>query len=111
VLLNHFKTSIMNSKTGTMQNKRLVVILLSATFILLIPFTAMQFTGEVNWTQSDFIAAGALLFGTGLVCELVLRNVKQALYRLIAIGVILAAFFLTWLELAVGIFGTPLAGS
>lgn len=95
----------------TTQNKRLTGIVLAVAFILLIPLAAMQFTDEVAWTLSDFVAAGVLLSGTGLLCELVLRQVKKETDRIVMIGVVLAALFLIWAELAVGIFGTPFAGS
>lgn len=93
------------------QNKRLIAIVLTAAFLLLVPFIAMQFTDEVNWTLSDFIVAGILLFGTGLTCELVMRKVKKIEYRIAICAAILAALLLIWIELAVGIFGTPFAGS
>ncbi len=92
-------------------NKRLIGILLTATFILLIPFTAMQFTREVNWTLSDFAVAGILLFGIGLLCEFVLRKVNNLKYRIVLLIALSAALVLIWLELAVGIFGSPIAGS
>jgi hypothetical protein len=95
----------------TTQNKRLVGIMLTEAILLLIPFAAMQFTNEVKWTARDFVAAGILLFGTGLFCEFALRTVKKIEYRIAACAVILAALVLVWLELAVGVFGTPLAGS
>lgn len=94
-----------------MKNKRLRIILIIATIILFIPFIAMQFTNEVNWNLSDFVIAGLLLFGTGLLVELVLRKAKKLNYRIIAIIVIAIVFLLTWAELAVGIFGTPFAGN
>ena len=93
------------------QNKRLAGIVLTVAFLLLIPFVAMQFTSEVNWSLSDFIIAGVLLLGTGLLIELVLRVVRKPLHRLLLCGIILLALFLIWAELAVGIFGTPFAGS
>jgi peptidoglycan/LPS O-acetylase OafA/YrhL len=93
------------------QNKRLVGIVLTVALLLLIPFIAMQFTNEVNWTLFDFMVAGVLLLGTGLLCELVIRKVKNIKYRLAICGVILIALLLIWIELAVGIFGTPFAGS
>ncbi len=95
----------------TMQNKRLIGILLSAAMLLLIPLVAMQFTNEVSWTLFDFIVMGVLLFGTGLLCELVLRKVKNTRSRILICGIVLPAFFLIWVELAVGIFGSPFAGS
>ena len=93
------------------QNKRLTGILLTVAFILLIPLIAMQFTEEVNWTLLDFVVMGILLLGTGLVSELVLRNVKKFERRFFFIAGILVALFLIWAELAVGIFGSPFAGS
>jgi hypothetical protein len=93
------------------QNKRLIGIVLTVAFLLLIPLLAMQFTDEVNWTLSDFVIMGILLLGTGLMCELVLRNIKNFERRFILIAIILVVLFLIWAELAVGIFGTPFAGS
>ena len=92
------------------QNKRLAGILITAAVLLLIPFIAMQFTTEVNWSGADFMLMGVLLLGTGLLCELVLRKVKKTEHRLIICGAVLFAFLLIWAELAVGIFGTPFAG-
>ena len=95
----------------TTENKRLTGIMLVVTTLLLVPFVAMQFTNEVSWTLFDFVVAGVLLFGTGLLCELVMRKVKKVEYRIAICAVLLAALLLVWVELAVGIFGTPLAGS
>ena len=36
----------------------------------------MQFTNEVNWTLFDFVVAGILLLGTGLIFNLVVRKIK-----------------------------------
>jgi hypothetical protein len=93
------------------QNKRLAGIVLTIAIMLLIPFIAMQFTNEVNWSVSDFMVAGVLLLGTGLLCELVMRKVKNIKTRLAICGVILFALLIIWIELAVGIFGSPFAGS
>lgn len=94
-----------------MKNKRLIAILSSVLILLLIPFVAMQFTNEVKWNFADFIIMGILLVATGLICELVLRLVKSLTNRIIICGIVLFALFLVWAELAVGIFGTPFAGS
>lgn len=93
------------------QNKRLFGILLTVAFILSIPLVAMQFTSEVDWSLSDFIVMGILLTTTGLGCELVIRKVKRPENRFLIIVAMLALLFLIWAELAVGIFGTPFAGS
>jgi peptidoglycan/LPS O-acetylase OafA/YrhL len=94
-----------------MKNRRLIIILSIAAILLLIPFVAMQFTNEVDWEISDFITMAFLLFGTGLLCELGMRKVKSIKHRIVVCGAILFAFFLVWAELAVGVFGTPFAGS
>lgn len=87
-----------------MQNKRLVIIVLIVALLLLIPLIAMQFTGEVNWALFDFIAAGVLLLGTGLMLDLVMRKVKKKPVRIALFGVVMAILLLIWAELAVGIF-------
>lgn len=90
---------------------RIRIMLVSIALILSIPLIAMQFTKEVSWTVSDFLTAAVLLLGTGLAIELVIRHVKTSLSRTILLVIILLLLFLTWAELAVGIFGTPFAGS
>lgn len=94
-----------------MQNKRLIGIVLTVVLLLLIPLAAMQVTEEVKWSLFDFIVMGILLLGTGLLCELVMRKVKNIKHRLAICGALLLVLFLIWAELAVGIFGTPFAGS
>jgi hypothetical protein len=94
-----------------MKTKRLTFILLAATLLLLLPLIGMQFSQEVNWDLFDFIVAAILLYGTGLIIELVLRKVKDNQKRLIICAIILGALFLVWAELAVGVFGSPFAGS
>jgi peptidoglycan/LPS O-acetylase OafA/YrhL len=94
-----------------MQNKRLKIILLIISLMLLTPIIAMQFTSEVDWKPFDFIVAGVLLFGTGLLCELVLRKVKKTSHRIIICAALLILLLLIWIELAVGLFGTPFGGN
>ncbi len=94
-----------------MQNKRLIGIVLTVALLLLIPLIAMQFTDEVNWTLFDFVVMGILLLGTGLMCELVLRRVKKIGHKVAICGALLLALLIIWAELAVGVFGTPFAGS
>ena len=91
-------------------NKRLIVIMLMAAFLLLIPLIAMQFTAEVDWTLSDFIVAGVMLLGTGLMCELVMRNIHDIKLRIAICAALLVVLVLIWAELAVGIFGTSFGG-
>lgn len=88
--------------------KRLLYIFSFIIFLLLIPFIAMQFSDQVNWTASDFLIMGFLLLGFGLLIDLVLRKVKTKSSRAYLVIGIVVLFLLVWAELAVGIFGTPL---
>ncbi|MFZ1320335.1 MAG: hypothetical protein WAT71_02140 [Ignavibacteria bacterium] len=64
-----------------LKNKELIIILITNIFLLLIPFIAMQFTNEVNWTLIDFTIASALLISFGLICDLILKKIKNINYR------------------------------
>ncbi len=79
--------------------------------LLSIPWIAMQFTPEVNWTPGDFTVMALLLLGLGFSVDLVLRKVSAPKGRMLFGLLILAIFLLIWAELAVGILGTPFAGS
>jgi len=94
-----------------MKNKRLIFIFATVAVLLCIPLVAMQFDLGVNWDMTDFLVMGVLLTGTGLLCELALRLVKSTKTRLLICGIVIMAFLLIWIELAVGIFNSPFAGS
>ena len=85
----------------------MIKILPIVGLLLLIPLIAMQLTNEVNWSFFDFIIMGALLTITGLLIGIVIKKDKYYKYREIFIVIM---FLLIWVELAVGLFGTPFAG-
>lgn len=111
IIGNIFHLINKNATTMTTQHKRLVSILISAGTLLLIPFIAMRFTNDVKWTLLDFLVAGILFFGTGFILEFILRKIKDIRYRIIFSVILFVLLFLIWAELAVGVFGTPFAGS
>ncbi|MCW5910753.1 MAG: hypothetical protein KIT62_06750 [Cyclobacteriaceae bacterium] len=80
--------------------------------ILSVPFVAMQFTNEVNWSVSDFVIMGILVFSTMLAYVLISRYAPGFIYRA-AIGLAIGATFLmVWANLAVGLIGSgPHAGN
>ena len=94
-----------------MKEKRLISIVTAVGILLLIPLVAMQFTDEVNWNLFDFLIMGALLLATGFVIEIILRKVRKTSQRIALCGITLLILALIWIELAVGIFGSPIAGS
>ena len=95
-----------------MKNIRLIIILSTAAILLLIPFAAMKLGVDgVDWKANDFIAAAVMLFGSGIAIEIALRVVKRFEYRIAACVAILLVLAIVWAELAVGLLGTPFAGS
>ncbi|MEQ1763695.1 MAG: hypothetical protein ABL984_11165 [Pyrinomonadaceae bacterium] len=95
----------------TTPNKRLLGIIIAVGVLLLIPFVATKLGTGANWSAFDFIAAGVLLLGTGLAIEVALRLITKWEYRIAACAGILAILALLWIEIAVGLFGSPIAGS
>ncbi len=79
-----------------MKNTRLIIILSAALSLLLIPFVAMKFTGDVNWTAIDFITMGLMLLCTGIGIEVALRIVKVTRMRAAAVVGVLFAFVMVW---------------
>ncbi|MBZ2207872.1 hypothetical protein [Massilia soli] len=91
--------------------KKLGLVALTTAAILLVPFIAMQFDSGVNWDLFDFVIAGMLMAGIGLAYVLSTMKLRNTRTRLIAFAVCAAVLLLVWVELAVGLIGTPFAGS
>ena len=84
---------------------------LVAELVLLVPLIVMQFTDEVDWGPADFMIVSVLLAGIGVAFYLLVNGIKQSPRRAV-LGVLLAlTILLMWAELAVGVFGSPVAGS
>lgn len=90
--------------------KKLLKILIGTIIILLVPVLAMQFTDSVQWDLRDFVIIGTLLFSAGTLYELITSRIDPKYRNLVAI-ILLAVVLLIWGELAVGIVGSPIAGS
>lgn len=94
-----------------MNRSNVIKSVVAAELVLLIPLIAMMFTDEVDWNVADFIVVGVLLAGVGFAYQLIINGIKTN-SRLAMVGIMLAgAMVLIWLELAVGVFGSPFAGS
>lgn len=91
--------------------KKLGLVVLVTAGVLLVPFIAMQFDSGVQWDAFDFVVAGMLMAGLGLAYVLSTMKVSNPRSRLIAFAVFAAVLLLVWVELAVGLVGTPFAGS
>ena len=76
--------------------KRLIIILVAAESLLLIPFVAMKFSGEVNWTATDFMTMGVMLLCTGIGIEVALRFFQVTWAKAAAVAAVLFAFVMVW---------------
>jgi hypothetical protein len=101
----------LNRTSGTRGAWR--VLMWSGLAVLLaLPALAMSLGAEgVGWSASDFVVMGILLALVGVALETMVRLTRSRRARLFGIGGIAVLFLLVWAELAVGIVGTPFAGS
>jgi len=92
-------------------NKVQKIILIIILVLLCIPLIEMMDgNSQVNWSIFDFIIAFIILAAAGFSIEWIFRKIQNKRNK-IALGfVILLLFILLWGELAVGIFGSPIAG-
>lgn len=91
--------------------KKLAFSPFSLLLLLLIPLTAMKFTPEVNWSFFDFVIMGILLLAVGFSIRFFRSKKSLYKYPILMITAIIVLFFIIWVELAVGLFGSPFAGS
>ena len=71
----------------------------------------MTITDEINWNPIDFIIMGSLLILLSIGINFASNRAKNLKNRVLYIGILVIIFMLIWAELAVGLFGTPFAGS
>lgn len=80
--------------------------------LLTLPALAMRLGAEgVDWSPLDFALMGTMLLMLGLATEAAVRVLATWRARFVAIGAALSMFVAIWAELAVGVFGTPFAGT
>ena len=65
----------------------------------------------MNWDVFDFAAAATIIGILVLAIRFITRSIQQPKTRWVLIGITIVLIAMLWAELAVGIFGSPLAGS
>jgi hypothetical protein len=75
----------------------------TAVLLIVLPFSAMEFTREVRWNVGDFLVLAALLALFGLPLELVARLGAGRFYAGALALALAGAFLISWVNLAVGI--------
>lgn len=91
--------------------KQVLKLILGLESILLVPMLVQLFLKAVQWSLFDYIVMGVLLLGLALGITLVYKMRTNKNKRRILLLVVLILFFILWAELAVGLFGSPLAGN
>jgi len=93
------------------QNKPLLYWPAIATVVLLaVPLIGGFISDQVNWTVADFLIGGALIFVVSSVEMLLWRSLPRK-GRWPVMLFLMLLFVILWAEMAVGIFGSPMAGS
>jgi len=80
--------------------------------VLLVPAVWMQFSDDADWGVFDFVFAGLLVAGSGVLLELAARKPRAVAYRAAAVAVGVAAIVLGEADAAPGLvlFGCLLIG-
>ena len=91
-------------------NLTLTKSVLSPLSLLLIPLFGNIFSNQVNWSLFDFIIMGLLFGMLGIIIHCILEKVSNKIFRIVPIIFVLITFLMIWAELAVGIFGSLIAG-
>ena len=94
-----------------MKNHPILIGVIIIILLLSIPLITMQFNNNVIWSVADFILAGIIIFSVTQLILVLLKTTKHPKIKVILVTLIIVLFLLIWIELAVGIFGTPVAGN
>jgi hypothetical protein len=87
-----------------------LLIPLLVGFLLTIPAIGNILSPEnFKWSKSDFIIAGVFLLILGFYIYFILFFIKGR-FRILILSLLFILFWLLWVELAVGIFDSPISG-
>ena len=78
--------------------------------LLVLPLFGTLLSDDVNWSYADIFLMGAGLLAVGIGIDLIRRRTETPKKRLLLIAGLIGLFLLVWVELAVGLFGSPIAG-
>jgi hypothetical protein len=90
-----------------MENRIFGRIALGTVLILLIPLALTIRDGGVegvgwNWSPSDFVIMGTLIFGMASMFVLAARKVPNKIHRMFVAVIFALAFLAIWAQMAVG---------
>ena len=79
--------------------------------LLVFPLIGTLLSPQVNCTWFDYLVMGGLLLSLGIGAHFILKRFNKSAKKWTYLFALMLVFMLIWAELAVGIFGSPLAGS
>jgi hypothetical protein len=82
----------------------------SPLLVLLLPLIGVILF-DLDWNIFDFLIMGLLILFFSIAINLILNHLNSSKLRLILVLMSVILFLLIWAELAVGVFGTPFAGT
>ena len=82
----------------------------SPLLVLLLPLIGVILF-DLDWNIFDFLIMGLLILFFSIAINLMLNHLNSSKLRLILVLMLVILFLLIWAELAVGVFGTPFAGT
>jgi hypothetical protein len=82
----------------------------SPLLVLLLPLIGV-IVFDLDWNIFDFLIMGLLILFFSIAINLILNHLNSSKLRLILVLMLVILFLLIWAELAVGVFGTPFAGT
>lgn len=94
----------------TKQQKTALVFAIPS-LLMVVAFISNNFVEGFNWTGSDFLIAAILLFGTASFIYMIVSSKLSVRAKTIISIVIIHILMIIWVEMAVGLFGSPIAGS
>ena len=69
------------------------------------------FSEDIQWSTMDYVIAAILLCGASFVVAGILSVNLSKKNKRILLLLFIVFFLLLWVEMAVGVFGSPIAGS
>ena len=93
------------------QIQLLIKVFVTTLGVLTIPLVLTLTLSEFNWDTLDFLVGGSLIFSFGIYLTMLWKSKKSRREKHLFLWIGVVFLVLIWMELAVGIFGTPLSGS
>lgn len=93
------------------KQQKTALIFAIPSLLMVAAFVANNFAEGFNWTVSDFLIAAFLLFGTASFIYMIVNSKLSVRAKTMISIVIVLILMVIWVEMAVGLFGSPIAGS